>query len=65
VFTDKQKRVVELKICKKTTSKKRLTFLAPDGNDITQPKQLFLAFMKEFDFVARANTLFYDIEIVK
>ncbi len=67
VFTDKHKRVVELKICEKTTSKKRLTFLAPVGNDITQPKQLFLAFMKEFDFVARANTLFYakvgDIEL--
>lgn len=57
-FTDKNGEVVELKIKESKTSKKRINFLAPVGNDIKNPKQLFLAYMKEFDFVLRNNTTF-------
>jgi hypothetical protein len=52
-FTDKNGEVVELKIKESKTSKKRINFLAPVGNDIKSPKQLFLAYMEEFDFVLR------------
>ncbi len=48
-----------MKIKESCTSKKRMNFLAPVGNDIKHPKQLFLAYMKEFDFVIRNNTTFY------
>jgi hypothetical protein len=58
-FTDKNQNVIEMKIKESSTSKKRMNFLAPVGNDIKHPKQLFLAFMKEFDFVCRNNTTFY------
>lgn len=58
-FTDKNKNVIEMKIKENSTSKKRMNFLSPVGNDIKRPKQLFLAYMKEFDFVLRNNTTFY------
>ncbi|MDO8896129.1 MAG: hypothetical protein Q7V19_00655, partial [Bacteroidales bacterium] len=58
-FTDKNQNVIEMKIKENATSKKRMNFLAPVGNDIKHPKQLFLAYMKEFDFVIRNNTTFY------
>ena len=58
-FTDKNNNVVEMKIKESRTSKKRMNFLAPVGNDIKHPKQLFLAYMKDFDFVVRNNTTFY------
>lgn len=58
-FTDKNGETVEMKIKESRTSKKRMQFLAPVGNDITCPKQLFLAFMEDFDFVLRKGTVFY------
>jgi hypothetical protein len=58
-FTDKNGDVVEMKIKESGTSKKRMKFLAPVGNDIKHPKQLFLAFMEDFDFVLRKGTVFY------
>jgi hypothetical protein len=58
-FTDKNQNIIEMKIKESITSKKRMNFLAPVGNDIKHPRQLFLAFMKEFDFVIRNNTTFY------
>jgi hypothetical protein len=57
-FMDKNQNVIEMKIKENGTSKKRMNFLAPVGNDIKHPKQLFLAYMKEFDFVVRNNTTF-------
>jgi hypothetical protein len=58
-FTDKNNNVVEMKIKESATSTKRMNLLAPVGNDIKHPKQLFLAYMKDFDFVVRNNTTFY------
>jgi len=58
-FKDKNQNIIEMKIKENGTSKKRMNFLAPVGNDIKQPKQLFLAYMKEFDFVVKNNTTFY------
>lgn len=58
-FTDKNGEIVEMKIKESKTSKKRLNFLAPVGNDIKSPKQLFLAYMEDFDFVFRNSTIFY------
>lgn len=58
-FTDKNGEIVEMKIKESSTSKKRMKFLAPVGNDIKSPKQLFLAFMEDFDFVLRKSTVFY------
>ena len=58
-FTDKNGETVEMKIKEKSTSKKRMNFLAPVGNDIKSPKQLFLAFMEDFDFVLRKGTVLY------
>jgi hypothetical protein len=57
-FSDMKDRLIELRIKESTTSKKRLNFLAPVGNDIKHPKQLFLAYMKEFDFVLKNKTIF-------
>ncbi len=58
-FADKNGDVVEMKIKESNTSKKRMKFLAPVGNDIKIPKQLFLAFMEDFDFVLRKGTAFF------
>ncbi len=58
-FTDKNGKIVEMKIKESSTSKKRMKFLAPVGNDIKSPKQLFLAFMEDFDFVLSKDTAFY------
>lgn len=58
-FRDKKDRLIEMKIKESATSNKRLSFLAPVGNDIKHPKQLFLAYMKDFDFVLKKNTVFY------
>lgn len=57
-FVDKNNQIVEMKIKETTTSRKRINFLAPVGNDIKSPKQLFLAYMEEFDFVLRNKTTF-------
>jgi hypothetical protein len=58
-FADKNGDIVEMKIKENSTSKKRMKFLAPVGNDIKHPKQLFLAFMEDFDFVLRKGTAFF------
>lgn len=56
-FQDKECQKIEMKIDETHTSKKRLSFLAPVGNDIIKPKQLFLAYMKDFDFVVRDSSI--------
>ncbi len=52
-FVDKQKRIVNIRIDEQPTSKKRMSFLAPVGNDIKFPKQFFLAYMLDFDFILK------------
>lgn len=61
-FVDKQNRNVKICLNEKSTSKKRMSFLAPVGNDIKNPKQFFLAYMLDFDFLIKNETLF-DISI--
>ena len=58
-FTDIEGRIIELKIKENTRDNKRFSFLAPVGNDIREPKQLFLAYMKGFDFIRKKNTVFF------
>lgn len=58
VFTDAQGRKVELKVIENSKGIKRFPFLAPVGNDIKNPKRLFLANMLEFDFVRKNGTVF-------
>jgi hypothetical protein len=57
-FEDAKGRVVKLLIKEKSKSKKTFPFLAPVGNDIQNPRQLFFAFMNEFDFVKKNGTVF-------
>jgi len=56
-FVDKQKRIVNIRIDEQPTSKKRMSFLAPVGNDIKFPKQFFLAYMLDFDFLLKKGTV--------
>jgi hypothetical protein len=55
-FTDKQGRKVELKIREDSSENEGMPFLAPVGNDIKDPKQLFLVYMLGFDFVKKEGT---------
>lgn len=55
-FTDTQGRKVELLIRENTVENIRIPFLAPVGNDIKKPKQLFFAYMHSFDFIRRKGT---------
>lgn len=55
-FKDLKGRKVELKIKENTNINKRMTFLAPVGNDIEKPKRLFLVNMFGFDFVKKKGT---------
>jgi len=58
-FTDKQGRRVELIIKENTKINNRFPFLAPVGNDVKNPKKLFLVNMLEFDFVKKTGTVFH------
>ncbi len=55
-FMDKQKRNVNIRIDEQPSSRKRMSFLAPVGNDIKLPKQFFLVYMLDFDFLLRKGT---------
>lgn len=55
-FMDANNRKIEIKIKENTTSNSRFSFLAPVGKDIMKPNKLFLAYMKEFDFVRKTGT---------
>ncbi|MBU1094979.1 MAG: hypothetical protein KKB34_00745 [Bacteroidetes bacterium] len=55
-FTDLQGRENVIRIEQNEEETNRLNFLAPVGKDIKNPKQLFFAYMKEFDFVLRKGT---------
>ncbi|PKL18510.1 MAG: hypothetical protein CVV49_05340 [Spirochaetae bacterium HGW-Spirochaetae-5] len=57
-FNDKQNRTVEMRIKENTPNNRRIRFLAPVGNDIEKPKQFFLAYMLDFDFVKKRGTSF-------
>jgi hypothetical protein len=59
-FVDKQKRIVSIRIDEQPSSKKRMSFLAPVGNDIKFPKQFFLAYMLDFDFLLKRGT---DVDV--
>ncbi len=57
-FIDGQGRRNELRIKENRSSLKCFPLLAPVGADIENPKQLFLVYMTDFDFVRRKGTSF-------
>lgn len=56
-FTDAQDRSVELRLSENAPGKRSFPLLAPVGDDIADPLELFLVYMPEIDFVRRAGTV--------
>jgi hypothetical protein len=61
-FLDDKLRLNKLFIKEPPPSLKRFPFLAPVGHNITDPKQFFLAYMPDFDFVKTSAEVKFYIE---
>ncbi|MBN1321147.1 MAG: hypothetical protein JXA87_09940 [Thermoleophilia bacterium] len=55
-FQDAQGRKVELKVIEHGDRSSRFPFLAPVGDQVSEPQRLFLVYMLDFDFVRRRGT---------
>ncbi len=55
-FRDAQGRKVELKVIERGDRPSRFPFLAPVGDQVSEPQRLFLVYMLDFDFVRRHGT---------
>ncbi len=60
-FEDSNGILNELVINERCSRCKRFSFLAPVGHEIASPKQFFLAFMKEFDFIKRSSVVYFKM----
>jgi len=55
-FQDVQGRKVEFKLTEHGDRPSRFPFLAPVGDQVSEPQRLFLVYMLDFDFVRRRST---------